>query len=160
MVNNTADEQGMLGEDSRLHVLEKRVDTYLMRMGVEPRRSPDGLYFFKYGSTVVMMSLLEDEQSTYVRCASTLLKDFEPSCELMTRLLRLNAEVRFGAFLLLGEDTISFAATILGDDLDYEELRKTLEYVARTSDDYDDILQEEFGGKRATDILDEGDFIQ
>ncbi len=156
MVNDSVTGNGLPGAESRLQRLEKRVDTYLRRMGVEPKRSPDGLYFFKYGSTVVMMSLLEDELGTYVRCASTLLKDFEPSCELMTRLLRLNAEVRFGAFLLLGEDTISFAATILGDDLDFEELRKTLEYVARTSDDYDDILQEEFGGKRASDILEEG----
>ncbi len=157
MVNGVRNDLLGCGMDSRMKRLEDRVSTYLARMGVEARRSPDGLYLFKYGSTVVMMNLLEDELGTYVRCASTLLKDFELSCDLMARLLRLNAEVRFGAFLLLGDDTISFAATILGDDLDYEELRQTLEYVARTSDEYDDILQSQFGGKRASDILREGD---
>ncbi len=157
MVNNVSNSSSGCGMGSRMKVLEERVNGYLNRMGVEPRRSPDGLYLFKYGSTVVMMSLLEDEYGTYVRCASTLLKDFNMTSDLAARLLRLNAEVRFGAFLLFDDNTLSFAATILGDNLDYEELRQTLEYVAKTSDDYDDVLQQEIGGKKASDILQEAE---
>lgn len=131
--------------------------TYLSRMGLVVTRSDDDIYLFKYGSTVVMVSLFEEEQDTFVRFASTLLKDFEMSIELMTRLLRLNNEVLFGAFLLFEDDTISFAATLLGEHLDFDELAKTLRYVARISDDYDDALQKIAGGKTASDILNEED---
>lgn len=147
------EEQGLGSE--RLAELENRVLTYLTRMGLSVESSDDEIYLFKYGSTVVMVSLFDDEGDTYVRFASTLLKDFELSIELMTKLLRLNNEVLFGAFLLFEDNTISFAATLLGDNLDFEELAKTLRYVAKVSDDYDDILQTLAGGKKAIDILNE-----
>lgn len=140
---------------AKLQELEEKVLAYLSRMGLVVERSEDDIYLFKYGSTVVMVSLFEDEGDTYVRFASTLLKDFDLSIELMTRLLRLNNEVLFGAFLLFEDNTISFAATLLGDTLDFEELAKTLRYVARVSDDYDDVLQRIAGGKKASDLLDE-----
>jgi hypothetical protein len=138
-----------------LQDLEFRVLGFLSRMGLDVLRSDDDIYLFKYGSTVVMVSLFEDGDDTYVRFASTLLKDFELSIELMTRLLRLNNEVLFGAFLLFEDNTISFAATLLGENLDYNELVKTLRYVARISDEYDDVLQRIAGGKKAIDILNE-----
>lgn len=144
-------------KSAALLALEEKVLTYLSRMGLVVTRSDDDIYLFKYGSTVVMVSLFEEEQDTFVRFASTLLKDFEMSIELMTRLLRLNNEVLFGAFLLFEDDTISFAATLLGEHLDFDELAKTLRYVARISDDYDDALQKIAGGKTASDILNEED---
>lgn len=139
----------------KLLSLEERVLTYLSRMGLVVERSDDDIYLFKFGSTVVMVSLFEDDGDSYVRFASTLLKDFELSIELMTRLLRLNNEVLFGAFLLFEDNTISFAATLLGENLDFDELAKTLRYVARVSDEYDDVLQRLAGGKKAIDILTE-----
>lgn len=142
-------------KSENLLALEHKVLTYLTRMGLVMEHSDDEIYLFKYGSTVVMVSLFEDETETYVRFASTLLKDFELSIELMTRLLRLNNEVLFGAFLLFEDNTISFAATLLGANMDYDELAKTLKYVARVSDDYDDVLQKIAGGKKAIDILHE-----
>lgn len=144
-------------KSASLLALEEKVLTYLSQMGLVVMRSDDDIYLFKYGSTVVMVSLFEEENDTYVRFASTLLKDFEMSIELMTRLLRLNNEVLFGAFLLFEDNTISFAATLLGEHLDFEELAKTLRYVARISDDYDDSLQKIAGGKKAIDILSEED---
>jgi len=139
----------------KLIELERKVLSYLKRMDLNVDTSDDEIYLFKYGSTVVMVSLFEDEGDTYVRFASTLLKDFDFSVELMTRLLRLNNEVLFGAFLMFQDNTISFAATLLGDNLDFEELSKTLRYVAKISDDYDDVLQSLAGGKKAIDILEE-----
>ncbi|MFM7203314.1 MAG: T3SS (YopN, CesT) and YbjN peptide-binding chaperone 1 [Myxococcota bacterium] len=144
-------------KSASLLALEEKVLTYLSQMGLVVMHSDDDIYLFKYGSTVVMVSLFEEENDTYVRFASTLLKDFEMSIELMTRLLRLNNEVLFGAFLLFEDNTISFAATLLGEHLDFEELAKTLRYVARISDDYDDSLQKIAGGKKAIDILSEED---
>lgn len=136
--------------------LESRVLDYLRSMGLQLDPSDDGIYFFKYGSTVVTVSLFEAEGDTYVRIASTLLKDFEISVELMNHLFQLNNQVLFGAFLLFEDKTISFSATLLGENLDHNELTKTLRYVAKISDDYDDVLQDLAGGKKASDILEEG----
>lgn len=141
---------------NRLQILEERVDSYLAEMGLEPEQSEDGLYLFKYGSTVVMVSLFEEGEDTFCRFASIMLKDFVPTLELLHRILRLNTEVLFGAFLLFEDNTLSFSATLLGNHLDFDEFEKTLRYVAKVSDDYDDDLQRLGGGQRAEDVLREG----
>lgn len=139
-----------------MKLLEERVSTYLAEMELVPDQSEDGLYLFKYGSTVVMISLFEEGEDTYCRFASIMLKDFEPSLELLHRILRLNTEVLFGSFLLFEDNTLSFSATLLGNHLDFDEFEKSLRYVAKVSDDYDDDLQNLGGGKRAEDVLREG----
>ena len=141
---------------NRVQLLEERVNTYLGQMGLAPDQSDDGLYLFKYGSTVVMISLFDEDDATFVRFASIMLKDFEPSLELLERILRLNTQVLFGAFLLFEDNTLSFSATLLGNHLDFDEFERTLRYVAKVSDDYDDEMQQLGGGQRALDVL-EGD---
>lgn len=142
---------------TRLRMLAERVNTYLGEMKLAPESSDDGLYLFKYGSTVVMISLFEEGEETYVRFASIMLKDFEPTLELLQRILRLNTEVLFGSFLLFEDNTLSFSATLLGNHLDYDEFERTLKYVAKVSDDYDEELQALGGGQRAADVLREGE---
>ena len=137
----------------RLQLLDERVTAYLGEMDLVPEQSEEGLHLFKYGSTVVMVSLFEQDEDTYCRFASIMLKDFEPSLELLQRVLRLNTEVLFGSFLLFEDGTLSFSATLLGNHLDFDEFDKTLRYVAQVSDDYDDELQAIGGGQRAVDIL-------
>ncbi len=137
----------------RLKLLDERVTAYLGEMDLVPEQSEEGLHLFKYGSTVVMVSLFEQDDDTYCRFASIMLKEFEPSLELLQRVLRLNTEVLFGSFLLFEDGTLSFSATLLGNNLDYDEFDKTLRYVAQVSDDYDDELQTIGGGKRAVDVL-------
>lgn len=141
---------------NRLVVLQERVSGYLADMGLEPEQSEDGLYLFKYGSTVVMVSLFEEGEESFVRFASIMLKDFEPTLELLHRILRLNTEVLFGAFILFEDNTLSFSSTLLGNHLDFDEFEKTLRYVAKVSDDYDDELQNLGGGQRAEDVLRQG----
>lgn len=139
----------------RLRELADRVSDYLVRMDLDPDRSPEGIFMLRYGSTVVMVSLFEDGTHTYVRFASTMLAGVEPKLELVTRILRLNTEVLFGAFLLFEDDTVSFTHTLLGDHIDFEEFRHALAYVARVSDDHDESLQALAGGARAEDLLEE-----
>jgi hypothetical protein len=139
-----------------LRIVEERVNAYLGAMGLAPDKTEEGLYLLKYGSTVVMISLFEESGDTYVRFASIMLKGFDPSLELLQRILRLNTEVLFGSFLMFEDSTLSFSATLLGSHLDYEEFEKTLTYVARVSDEYDDELQALGGGQRAADVLREG----
>ena len=141
---------------NRIQILEERVNAYLGKMELAPEKAEAGLYLFKYGSTVVMISLFEQDDDTYVRFASIMLKDFEPTLELLQRILRLNTEVLFGSFLLFEDNTLSFSATLLGNNLDFDEFQQTLKYVAKVSDDYDDELQNLGGGQRAEDVLRDG----
>ena len=138
----------------RLTVLDERVKVYMNEMGLDPQSSEDGLFLFKYGSTVVMLSLFESGDDTFCRFVSIVLKDVEPTLELLHRILKLNTEVLFGSFILFDDNTLSFSATVLGNNLDFDEFATTLRYVASISDDYDDVLQELAGGERAEDFLD------
>jgi hypothetical protein len=140
---------------NRLEILTERVNNYLAEIGLTPEQAEEGLYLFKYGSTVVMISLFEESDDTFCRFASIMLKDFEPNLELLQRILRLNTEVLFGSFLLFEDNTLSFSATLLGNHLDFDEFETTLRYVAKVSDEYDDELQRLGGGQRAEDVLKE-----
>ena len=134
--------------------LAVKVSSYLSDMGLDPQPSDDGLFWFKYGSTVVMLRLFEHQGHTFVRFLATLLTDVDFTPALVDRVLELNIEVLFGTFLIFKEDrTLAFAVTLLGDKLDFEEFETALNYVARISDDYDDPLQALVGGKRAEDLL-------
>jgi hypothetical protein len=137
----------------RMQLLDERVSAYLGEMQLVPEQSEEGLHLFKFGSTVVMISMFEQADDTFCRFASIMLKEFEPSLELLQRILRLNTEVLFGSFLLFEDNTLSFSATLLGNHLDFDEFEKTLRYVSQVSDDYDDELQALGGGKRASDVL-------
>lgn len=139
----------------QLALLEDRVKGYLTDMGLDLDASEDGLYLFKYGSTVVMISLFAAEEETFCRIVSIVLKDVDPTLELLHRILRLNTEVLFGSFLLFDDNTLSFSATLLGNHLDFEEFETSLRYVAQVSDDYDELLQDLAGGDRAEDLLHE-----
>lgn len=144
-----------INKTSQLVVLEDKILGYLKDMGLPATPSHDDFYFFRYGTTVVVIRLFEEDNNVFVRIASSLLKDFEVSIELMTKLLQFNTDVLFGAFLLFDDDTISFSTTLLGNRIGFEEFEFALRYVAKVSDDYDEILQDIAGGKKAIDILDE-----
>lgn len=139
----------------RLRVLNDRIADHLVRMDVDPDRNGEGFYLIRYGSTAVVISVFEDKERTYVRFASTVLANATPSLDLVTRVLRLNTEVLFGAFLLFEDDTLSFTHTLMGDDLDFASFSHTLTYVAQVSDDHDEALQAIAGGLRVEDILSE-----
>lgn len=143
-----------------LQELSNTVESYLKKMGLPTvSKGAEPLYIFRFGSTAVVVSLMvdEDDKHTWVRFSATTLSDFEPSAALVREVLRLNAEVLFGAFRLLPDNTLYFSATLLGDKLDFEEFETALAHVAQVSDDYDDRLQELAGGHRAEDLLKEFD---
>ncbi len=75
--------------------------------------------------------------------------------ELMHFLLRKNAELHFGAFGLIFDNTISFSHTILGSSLNPQSLKLILTTVATICDHYDDIIVSIAGGKRAMDLTDD-----
>jgi hypothetical protein len=136
-----------------LHALADRIGDFLVRMDLDTERTEEGIFFFKHGSTVVMLSIFQQDNHRWVRFVATMLAEVTPSMELLARLLRLNTEVLLGAFLLFEDGTLAFSHTLLGDHLDFEEFEYALTYVAQVGDDYDEELQVIAGGLRAEDIL-------
>lgn len=77
----------------------------------------------------------------------------ELTADLMHFLLRENDRMTFGAFGIDEEGDIFFEHTILGSTCDPEELRSSVSSVVLIADEYDDLIVEKWGGKRAVDRI-------
>ncbi len=116
----------------------------------------NGQFTLPFGSTqlVIIVRPFTDDD-TCVECMSQLVTGANIDLELTKYLLRKNAELHYGAFGLLFDDTITFSHAITGANLDENELLSTINSVATISDYYDDIIVDMAGGKRAIDLLNE-----
>jgi hypothetical protein len=140
----------------RLARVEERVRTYLTDMGLDATAPAGRPQTFKYGASVLMISVFEAGDDAWVRVAGVVLSDLEPSLELLQRLLRLNTEVLVGGFLLFEDNSLAYSATMLGDPLPFRAFQQTLLYVARVADTYTEELHALGGGRRARDLIDAG----
>lgn len=113
----------------------------------------NGTFTIQRGSTQVMILVRPfTENETCVEAVATVVVDANINPELSKFLLRKNAEIHFGAFGLLFDDTIVFQHTITGTNLDANELYTTINSVAIISDYFDDEIVQIAGGKRFADI--------
>jgi len=108
------------------------------------------------GSTQVMVKAnnITDEH-VVIDLISHVVKDANVDDRLKNFLLRANSELKFGAFGLLFDDTITFQHSILANDFSEVDLKSSINAVASVADYYDDIIVEKSGGKRALDDLNE-----
>ncbi len=109
----------------------------------------------KGSSQIVILVRPFTSEETCVECIAHVVSGAKITEDLMRFLLRKNAELHFGAFGILFDDTITFSHSITGTNLDANELVTTLQSVAVISDYYDDKIVELAGGKRAIDIAEE-----
>ena len=99
--------------------------------------------------TIVVNPWGEDDAT--IQSYSLCVTGAEITSELMRYLLGENANLRFGAFGVDGDDDIIFHHSIVGLTCDKEELRASVLGVLYTSDKYDDQIVAKFGGIRASD---------
>lgn len=113
----------------------------------------NGQFTILHGSTQVMIIVRPfTDNDTCVECISQLVTGAKVNEELMKFLLRKNAELHYGAFGMLFDDTITFSHAITGANLDENEFLNTLNSVAIIADYYDDILVNMAGGSRISDL--------
>ena len=113
-------------------------------------------FYFKYGSTVLEISIDPyEEDDAVVEVLAFCVQGVEPSFEMTRELLRLNSEVRLGAFSLVGGD-IFFSHSFLGRRMRPEQLMASLENVATVSDEYDEKLVARYGGETALERIRSG----
>lgn len=112
-----------------------------------------GQYTIHRGSSQVMIIVRPfTEDETCVEFIANVVTGARLSENLLKFLLRKNAELHFGSFGLLFDNTITFSHTITGTNLDANEFITSLVSVAIIADHYDDKIVEMAGGKRASDI--------
>jgi hypothetical protein len=140
---------------SHLEHAQAIVDGFLLRLGLDGDVTEEGFWTARCGSTVVVVSAFEDDATCYVRVAALIVTGARTSLDLLTRLLRLNAETLYGAFQLFDDQTVAFTHTMPLEGLSFEQFHRALVYVATVADDHDEQIQSLAGGQRADDLLDE-----
>lgn len=113
----------------------------------------DGSYALSYGSSSVGVVVRRyTETDTMVEIMAQVVSGAEITPELLKWLLRKNAELHFGAFGLLFDDTIIYTYSLPGSKLDASELEAAVTSVAVIADHYDDEIVKMAGGKRTSDL--------
>lgn len=113
----------------------------------------DGSYAVPYGSSsVAIVVRAYTEADTMVEIMAQVVTGGKIDAEVTKWLLRKNAELHFGAFGLLFDDTIIFTYSLPGTCLDSAELKSAIKSVSIIADYYDDELVKMVGGKRVSDI--------
>jgi hypothetical protein len=116
----------------------------------------DGSFTISRGSSQVMIVVRPFiKNETCVECIANVVMGANITPHLMKYLLKKNAELHFGAFGLIFDDTITFSHSITGTNLDENELTVTLNSVAFLADYYDNIIVEMAGGKKALDYVED-----
>jgi len=109
-----------------------------------------GTFTISRGSTQVMVVVRPfTENETCIECIANVVSGSMITNDLMQFLLRKNAELHFGAFGLLFDNSIVFQHSIAGSNADANEIFTSINAVAIIADHYDDKIVAMAGGKRA-----------
>ncbi len=126
------------------HVLQERFPGYI--------DFGDGTFAVAYGSTSVSLVVRPyTETDTIVELMAHIASGSTLDRDILHWLLRKNAELHFGAFGLLFDDSIVFSYSVSGNTVNANELEAAVATVAVIADHYDDEIVTMAGGKRAID---------
>lgn len=133
---------------------EKTRDYLHLIFGEVGVRVMDGIFMMQEGTTFVYVRTFPiGEKNAGVEVFSYVVVDVDVSEDLMRFLLTYNLKLVLGAFgLAIGEDgkaSVVLTHTLLGDNMQREELYATVSAIARVADDLDNQIVAAFGGKTA-----------
>jgi len=110
----------------------------------------DDAWTITHGSAQVMVLVRPfTEKDTIVECIANVVTGANLNEEIMSYLLRKNAELHIGGFGLLFDNTIIFQHSLPGSNLDENELIAAIDSVAIIADYYDNEIIKIAGGVRA-----------
>lgn len=153
---DTSNEQDQTGDDA----VGMTIRTINETLAGNPafRRIEERLFVVKQGSAYVMICAQPfGEGRALVRLAAQVVTGISMNGEVATRLLRVNASLRFGSFGYHEEGgAVTLSHAMLGGEaLAPEALLTALEELARVADEFDDKLVAICGGARMVDLLQE-----
>lgn len=142
-------------ESKTLDELRGKVETYLRQRKVNYTVTPKGEYEVQFGTTAVTVKLEKwIEGTTMVRLTAPVALNITEITPKLTRFLaEENHKTLFGKFSLDTKNkAILYEHTLLGDFLDPDELFVAMGTIVGVADDYDELVSEMAGGKRAIDV--------
>lgn len=103
----------------------------------------DDFYTFTFGSITVTVQVLPWHSDDCLVKVYSYLGDenTQVSADLRDELLRLNATIPFGSFGVTFEGQPVFSYSLAGANLDLNEFEAAVQMVAKTADEYDEILK-------------------
>ena len=142
------------GVEERIASSEELVSRYLAERFGSFERDPHWGHHAGFGSARVFVSVRHLlESSTAILVASPVLSGVELGPALARRAVELvGHELALRVAFAVDRAELWFESTVLGDDLDADELDRAVRSVAHLSDEHDDALQAEFGGHRYRDL--------
>jgi hypothetical protein len=103
----------------------------------------EDLWSFPFGTVRVQIAVLPwHVRDCQVRIFSYLAQDVEPTPELSTKLLHLNALTSLGAFGVAFDGTVFYSYTLAGANLDPNEFLAAVQTVATMADQFDEVVKE------------------
>lgn len=103
------------------------------------------------GSALVDVSVTPWRDDAIVRSRALVVSRPRADNELYAFLLQESATFDFGGFGLTGEGDVIFQDALLGSGCDRRELHVSVHTVLHIADQYDDRIQQRWGGQRASD---------
>jgi hypothetical protein len=104
------------------------------------------------GSSRVMVIIRPfTDNDTSIECMATLVSGAKINEDILRYLMRKNAELHFGAFSLMFDDTICFAHSIAGINADENEIITSIQSVSLIADHYINEIIEMAGGERCSE---------
>lgn len=133
-----------------------RIEEFLAEEGVS-KISPT-VFVAKRGSAVVGIRVLpydddEANEETMVEVRANVVEGATLDAGLLRQLLEFNDEAAYGCFGIGEAGLITYHHCLLGSSLARHELLDVVHEVAKVSDDWDDLIIEQAGGKTAVDKL-------
>ena len=113
----------------------------------------DGDIPFRVGSARYYVSIL-DRDPPLVRVWATLLRGVKKNMKLLEAINDANTRI-LQCRMFWNDGAVMLASEIVADDLDRDELIEACNAIAQIADDFDDILQADFGGEK--EFEDQGD---
>lgn len=157
-ISNLTKDNKMNTDIEILNSTAEKVVTFLKQAYPDYVSFDDYTFTIKRGSTQVMVQVRPyTNDDSIVEFVSNVVYQTNVTPNLMYYLLRKNAELHFGGFGLLFDDTVIFSYSIAGKNLDENEFNTALNSVAIIADYYDDEIVEKFGGKRAQEVTAENE---
>jgi hypothetical protein len=134
-----------------------RVENFLKSQFPDYLNFENGTFTVNRGNSQVMIAIrpFTDTESC-IEFVSNVAYESKLTSELMQFLLRKNAELHFGAFGVLFDDTIIFQYTIAGSNVDSNELLTSINAVAIISDHYANEIVTLGAGKLINEFQEQG----
>ena len=131
----------------------ERIEQYLAELGNFSKG--ESSFFAKRGSTVVAIRVEALEDDAMVHVEADVVEGSGLTADLMKKLLEVNHTTAYGSFGIAETGTITVHHCLLGSVLHRKELLSSVLQVAKVADDWDDVLVEMAGGRRAVDVLED-----